>query len=123
MPRRFKAPQHTSGVFTPGSGEIRAGEDGILELPDDASEADFEALRRAGCTPEGQSSPSAPVITIESYCDAYMAGEGREDPAMLQFAVNNGPEIKAEFARRAKSAPSAQSEPESAANEPAKPKK
>lgn len=59
MPHRYQAPQHTSGVFTPGSGEIRADEAGILELGDDASDADHEALRRAGCVPEGEA-PAAP---------------------------------------------------------------
>ena len=61
MPRRFKAPQHTSGVFTPGSGEIRANEHGILELPDEAGEADLAVLIRAGCVeaPSGEESALA----------------------------------------------------------------
>jgi hypothetical protein len=41
-----------------------------------------------------------PELTVELYCDRYIAGEGREDPAMLQFAVNNGEAIEAEFQRR-----------------------
>jgi hypothetical protein len=43
---------------------------------------------------------AAPEITVESYVDAYMRGEGRDDPAMEQFAINNSGAIEAEFQRR-----------------------
>jgi hypothetical protein len=111
MAHRFQPPLHTSGIFTPHSGEIRAGDDGILELPESASEEDRAALLRAGCLPEG--GQSAPGLSIASYCDAYIAGEGRDDDSMLEFAVNHGPEIEAEFTRRA--ALAAASEPSEAA--------
>jgi predicted kinase len=43
-------------------------------------------------------------ITVESYVDAYLRGEGRgdspRDRELLQFATNNGPAIEAEFQRR-----------------------
>jgi hypothetical protein len=44
--------------------------------------------------------PDDDPLTVELYCDRYIAGEGRDDPAMLQFQVNHGEAIEAEFARR-----------------------
>jgi hypothetical protein len=46
----------------------------------------------------------AQPMTVSSYVDAYMRGEGRDDPNMVQFGANNGPEIEAEFQRRAQAA-------------------
>jgi hypothetical protein len=127
MAHRFTPPLHTSGVFTPHSGEVRVGDDGILELPESASEEDRSALLRAGCLPEGQ---SAPGLSIAAYCDAYIAGEGRDDDKMLEFAVNHGPEIEAEFARRAAlagasepSAPAGAADGQQSNDEPQAPRK
>ncbi|CAB4152570.1 hypothetical protein UFOVP616_20 [uncultured Caudovirales phage] len=37
---------------------------------------------------------------VQQYVDDYIAGKGRDDPSMEQFAANNADEIEAEFQRR-----------------------
>jgi hypothetical protein len=56
--------------------------------------------RGRGSAPAAPPPPPPPELTVELYCDRYIAGEGRNDPEMLQFAVNNGEAIEAEFQRR-----------------------
>lgn len=58
MSHRYQAPEHTSAVFAP-SGEFRAGKDGVITLRDDASDADREAMRRAGCIKLAEEEPVA----------------------------------------------------------------
>lgn len=54
--------------------------------------------------PGVEPAPAVEPLTVKSYVDRYMAGEGRGDTGvdleMQQFAANNAPEIEAEFARR-----------------------
>lgn len=70
-----------------------------------AVRVDLAELYREACGVEAPASTSAtaPVeeeeLTVDEYCRRYMAGEGREDPAMLQFAANNGEAIEGEFHR------------------------
>jgi hypothetical protein len=51
-----------------------------------------------------QEPPARGPLTVESYVDDYIAGKGRGDPEMEQFGANNGPQIEAEFQRRAAAA-------------------
>ena len=48
--RRFQAPLHVSGVHT-FAGERKCDEHGVLEVPGDASEAEFDLILRAGFAP------------------------------------------------------------------------
>lgn len=45
---RYQAPEHTSGVHAP-SRAYYADDKGIIEVPDDAPEADHAAMLRVGC--------------------------------------------------------------------------
>ena len=80
--------------------------------------AQKEAAMDADTAAQQQANPSAPLEVnvvgggapqahpdVNSYVEAYMRGEGRgtspADLEMQQFAANNGPEIEAEFQRRA----------------------
>jgi hypothetical protein len=44
--------------------------------------------------------PQAEPMTVQSYVDRYIAGEGRDSLEMQQFAANFAPEIEAEFQKR-----------------------
>jgi hypothetical protein len=63
------------------------------------------AASAAERAPGGPEAPAGEAITAQAYVDAYLRGEGRGDTSrdreLLQFAVNNGTEIEAEFKRRA----------------------
>lgn len=56
MPQRYQAPKHISGVFAP-SRPLWADENGVIELADDAPDADREALLRAGFAPIAEAPP------------------------------------------------------------------
>jgi hypothetical protein len=66
-----------------------------------------QALYAAALEGGDAAAPLSDALTVELFCDRYIAGEGRDDPAMLQFQVNNGEAIEAEFARRNEAAAAA----------------
>jgi hypothetical protein len=78
-----------SSPFQPGPAGDATHEHGLAAAIKDLED------RRAPEEPGG--------ITIQSYVDAYMRGEGRDNPEMVQFGANNGAAIEAEFHRRAQS--------------------
>lgn len=85
-----------SAIARHGSSEVRIELLGIYAKAVGAK----PKKKRPASSPAKPDEPEEPPLTVAIYCDRYMAGEGREDPAMLQFAVNNGEEIEAEFERR-----------------------
>jgi hypothetical protein len=57
---RYQAPEHTTAVFAP-SRSYGADHKGVIEVPDDASEADHAAMLRAGCTVAAAATDAAPA--------------------------------------------------------------
>ena len=59
---KFKAPIHVTGIYAAGE-EVRADEDGIAELADDASSALVSAMLANGWTKlAAADEPAAPVV-------------------------------------------------------------
>lgn len=87
-----RTPELAGIIAKHGIADVRAE---LREIYAKASGAGSKAKRKPKAAPP----PPPPELTVEAYCARYMAGEGREDPAMLQFAVNHAEAIEAEFQR------------------------
>jgi hypothetical protein len=73
----------------------RMEQEGIVSLPS------RNGSRTVLPTTEQETSTTASEpLTVQSYVDRYIAGEGRDSLDMQQFAANFAPEIEAEFQRR-----------------------
>lgn len=79
--------------------------------PEPKQQKSSEPAQPAGQSVEGESVsaeaapaeaalPAVDQAEVERFVDDYLAGKGRDDPAVLQFLVNNSKAVEAEFARR-----------------------
>lgn len=65
MSNRFKAPKHTSAIFS-HLGEHRANSKGEISLPDDAPASAIAQILAAGCEPIGEKAPPAQKAPAKS---------------------------------------------------------
>ena len=88
------------GLGLPSQGKPSGGK--TIFIPGDAEErAVFEAWRDNYNSGKMAATVSTPEpMTVQSYVDRYIAGEGRDSLEMQQFAANFAPEIEAEFQKR-----------------------
>ena len=90
--------------FTPLNETIREGD--LNEVLRSYRKGGAYAAQPTGQPIQNTQAPveTTEVLTVSEYVDRYIAGKGRDDPNMEQFAANNAPEIEKEFARRLKTA-------------------